>query len=145
MKANTKILFALIIGLLLLNTSHGQTTEQNVKVTNLEGLEGTLYIGWYNSPTDFRINDKAVYRAEIEVGNQSEETIPFSNIPPGTYAIAVFLDENGNYELEKNIFGIPTEKYGFSNNTLPTFRPATYHESAFTVNPGETNISIELK
>ena len=40
----------------------------------------------------------------------------FNDIPPGTYAIAVFHDENANGKLDKNFLGIPCEGYGASNN-----------------------------
>ncbi|MBW2513530.1 MAG: DUF2141 domain-containing protein, partial [Deltaproteobacteria bacterium] len=35
------------------------------------------------------------------------------NIPPGKYALLVFLDENNNDRLDKNFIGIPNEPLGF--------------------------------
>ncbi len=145
MKTNIKLLLVLLMGILPLHKSFGQGGKQFVRVTNLEKVKGTLYVGWYNDAADFRVNDKAIYRAEIEVNNQLEEIIQFEDIPHGTYAIAVFLDENDDYELEKNFFGIPTEKYGFSNNILPALRPATFEESSFSLSQYETVVSINLK
>ena len=40
------------------------------------------------------------------------------NIPPGTYAIKLHIDENENGELDTNFLGIPKEQYEISNNTL---------------------------
>ncbi len=40
------------------------------------------------------------------------------DIPPGTYAIKLHIDENENGELDTNFLGIPKEQYGLSNNTL---------------------------
>ncbi len=145
MKTNMKLLLVPMMVLLSFFESFSQETKQIVKVTNLEAVEGTLYVGWYNEPSDFRINDKAIYREKIEVSNQSEVTIQFSDIPVGDYAIAVFLDENDNYKLDRNLFGIPTEKYGFSNNILPALRPATFEESAFRVSQQEEVVAINLK
>ena len=39
-------------------------------------------------------------------------------IPPGTYAIKLHIDENENGRLDTNFIGIPKEQYGISNNTL---------------------------
>ena len=39
-------------------------------------------------------------------------------IPPGTYAIKLHIDENENGKLDKNFIGIPKEQYGISNNAL---------------------------
>ena len=143
MNTHKKLLFVLAMGLLF--STFSQETKQTVQVTNLEAIQGTLYIGWYSIPEDFRINDKAIYREALEVGGSSAVTVSFENIPVGNYAIAVFLDENDNYELDRNLFGLPTEKYGFSNNVLPAFRPASFEESAFTVSQEEMMGSINLK
>jgi len=141
LKKITLLYPAILIGLI----SFGQETKQTVKVSNLENIKGNLYIGWYNQSSTFRINEKAIYREKIVVNNQKEITVDFKNIPKGKYAIAVFLDENDNYKLDKNLFGIPKEKYGFSNNILPALRPATFEESLFEINKQYTVINITLK
>ena len=38
------------------------------------------------------------------------------NVKPGNYAIAVFHDLNGNGKLDRNLIGLPSEPYGFSND-----------------------------
>ena len=40
------------------------------------------------------------------------------DIPPGTYAVKLHIDENENGKLDTNFLGIPKEQYGISNNTL---------------------------
>lgn len=145
MKAITKTLLVLNIFGLACSKSFGQDTVHTVQVTNLENVKGTLYIGWYNNAEDFRINDKALYRAEINVNNLSEVTSVFEDIPVGSYAIAVFLDEDDDYKLDKNLFGIPKEKYGFSNNVLPALRAATFEESAFSLTDKSQIVVINLK
>ena len=40
------------------------------------------------------------------------------DIPPGTYAVKLHIDENENGELDTNFLGIPKEQYGTSNNAL---------------------------
>ena len=37
-------------------------------------------------------------------------------IPPGTYAVKVHIDENENGKLDTNFLGIPKEQYEISNN-----------------------------
>ena len=39
-------------------------------------------------------------------------------IPPGSYAIKLHIDENENGKLDTNFIGIPKEQYGISNNAL---------------------------
>ena len=144
MVRQVKILLV-ISGLLLTHYSFGQLHNQTVKITNIEQVKGYLYIGWYKDSSTFRINDKAIYREKIIITNQKEVSVVFKGIPSGRYAIAVFLDENDNYKLDRNVFGIPVEKYGFSNNILPRLRAATFKESAFEIRSQESIITIKLK
>lgn len=138
--------FVLLVASLFITVMvFSQETKQTVKITNLENVKGDLYVGWYNQSSTFRINDKAVFREKIVVKNQNEVVVAFKNIPNGKYAIAVFLDTNDNYKLDKNFFGIPQEKYGFSNNVLPALRAANFEESVFDLNQNETIINIKLK
>lgn len=145
MKANIIFVHYVVIALFSSLLALAQETKQTVKISNLENIKGDLYIGWYNDAATFRINNKALYREKVMVNNQNEVVVEFKNIPKGNYAIAVFLDENNNYFLDKNVFGIPKEKYGFSNNILPSLRPATFEESAFDLKQNETSINIVLK
>jgi len=52
------------------------------------------------------------------------------DIPPGTYAVKLHIDENENGELDTNFLGIPKEQYGFSNNArafgIPKFEAASF-------------------
>ena len=138
--------FLLVLsGILFKQYAVGQFHNQTIKITNIEQAKGYLYIGWYKDASTFRMNEKAIYREKITITNQKEISVVFKGIPNGRYAIAVFLDENDNYKLDRNFFGVPTEKYGFSNNILPRLRPATFDESAFELKNQESIITIKLK
>lgn len=145
MNAFRKFQIVLLIGFLPFYKSFSQGISQDVKITNLEGVNGSLYIGWYNKDTDFPINDKAIFKEKLKVNNLSDITINFENIPSGEYAIAVFLDENNDYKLNRNLFGIPKEKYGFSNNVLPKFRAATFKEATISLTNKRSTVVINLK
>ncbi|MCP4022677.1 MAG: DUF2141 domain-containing protein, partial [Desulfobacteraceae bacterium] len=66
-------------------------------------------------------------------------------LPYGEYAVQVFHDENSNTKLDKRIFGIPIERYGFSNNASGKFGPPEYEEVSFTVDSFQTKMEISLK
>jgi uncharacterized protein (DUF2141 family) len=145
MKIKTVFFFVLLSIIPFLTVSFIQETKQVIRITNLKKVKGNLYLGWYKDAATFRINEKAIYRKKIIINNQDEISVVFNDIPKGRYAIAVFLDENDNYKLDKNLFGIPKEKYGFSNNVLPSVRAATFDESSFVLKQQETEITITLK
>ena len=125
--------------------SKSQTATQTIVFNNLDKKEGKIYIAWYNKEEDFTKEDKIHLAKVVEVKDKNTVTVVFENILPGTYAIAAFFDQNGNGKMDTNFFGIPKEKYGFSNNVRPMMRAATFKEASFVVTNKENTISIKLK
>ena len=64
---------------------------------------------------------------------------------PGTYAVALFHDENNDHHLNTNALGIPTEGYGFSNNPTLYFGPPGLDKVRFALHPGDNPIDIRMK
>ena len=95
---------------------------------SMEGKPWTfLFWGRYKA-----INDKKIASAT------------FSDLPKATYAVAVFHDKNKNGVMDKNLVGVPTEKYGFSNNARETFSAPSF-ESASVKVEGQKTIWIYVK
>ena len=135
----------IVLALLFFSASAIAQSAQSVVIENPGKKKGKLYIGWYNKAGDFRKPDKAVFEKIVTVAGSETVSVSFENVSPGTYAIALFLDENDNGKIDTNFLGIPREKYGFSNNIYPLMRPATFKESSFLVNGTEKTITIRLK
>jgi uncharacterized protein (DUF2141 family) len=67
-------------------------------------------------------------------------------LPPesGSYAVAVFHDENADKEFNRDFLGIPSEGYGFSNNPGFRFGLPEMHEIRITVDDRPLVLSIQL-
>jgi uncharacterized protein (DUF2141 family) len=65
-------------------------------------------------------------------------------LPAGNYAVSAYQDLNGNGKLDKNLVGIPSEPYGFSNNARPKFRAPNWDETRFELR-ADTQIEIKLE
>ncbi len=118
------------------------SNEIDVKITNLLNTNGNVLIGLYNKESSFSNMSKIFKGTEERISNDTLQ-YTFTDIPNGTYAIAIIHDENKNSNLDKNFFGIPSEGYGFSNNIRPTFRSASFDESKFKLS-SNTNITIKM-
>lgn len=93
--------------------------------------QGSLKIGLFRSEEGWQSND-AVAEATIEVtGDQA--TAVFEGLEPGAYGLKIYQDVNGNGELDRNGWGIPSEPYAFSNNAPARFGPPSYIAAAFEV------------
>lgn len=112
-----------------------------------EGIErqgGTIRLALYRSQADFMQEEKAkLYNFPVDKKGALEGKI--ENLPAGTYAFAVFLDENNNLALDKNMMGIPTEPYGFSKVPASKWRLPTWEEVKFDLWEREEQITVGLK
>ncbi|MDC7694380.1 DUF2141 domain-containing protein [Asticcacaulis sp. DXS10W] len=74
-----------------------------------------------------------------------ETELHFKDLPPGDYCIMLFHDENENGTMDKNLLGIPSEGYGFSNNARGSFGPPKFSQMKFTVVAGKVaNTSVTI-
>lgn len=71
----------------------------------------------------------------------------FEGVEPGDgYAIAAFHDENGNNDLDRNLFGIPSEGTGASNDAYNNFGPPSYDAARFAIpDVREHRITIHIR
>lgn len=71
-------------------------------------------------------------------------TLDFGRVPPGTYAIAFFHDENGNGKIDTALM-IPREGFGFSRDAKVRFGPPRFDAAAFTVGPEPIRQSARVR
>jgi len=114
-----------------------------VNVTGIDNPKGDLYIALYDSKVPF-LSSKAIAGKIVEISDNTV-TVVFEGIEGGPHAIAIYQDENKNGKLDLGEWGIPQEKYGFSNNVDPALirRAPVFDECRFDVN-GNTSITISL-
>lgn len=75
-------------------------------------------------------------------GEPANATVP--DLPPGTYAVAAYVDSNRNGRKDKNFLGMPSEAYGFSNDARGMFGPPAFAAAAFEVGEAPAAQSIHL-
>ena len=61
----------------------------------------------------------------------------FTGLPAGSYAVAVYHDENGNEELDTNLLGIPREGFAFSGDARGFAGPPSFDDAAVEVVDGD--------
>ncbi|MEM1319670.1 MAG: DUF2141 domain-containing protein [Bacteroidota bacterium] len=125
-------------------TAPPATSTLEVKVTNVKKAKGSIMLAIYDSAENFMGPD--YFRTATEVVNQTGAVVvQVPELPFGSYAITIYHDENGNNELDTNLFGIPSESYGFSNNARRTFGPPSYDEARFDFSENGQIIEVKVK
>lgn len=115
--------------------------EIDLVIENVKSGEGALLIAVYASADDFR--KKAVRELKMAVA-QPTSKIRIDGLAAGDYAIALFHDRNSNGKVDSNLFGIPTEPYGFSNNPANLMSPASWEQARFTLGDAAQIVTVKL-
>lgn len=129
-------LFAVVFGALLpldarTQENGSQTPPIEVEVVGLRSDNGKVSCSIFNSPDGFPRHGKVLREVWAPIKDR-RAVCSFIGFPPGSYAVVVYHDENGNGKFDFNMLGIPKEGYGFSNDakphmmTAPTFQAASF-------------------
>lgn len=119
-------------------------SEVTLKVSGLRERSGELMIAVFDSENQFP-DKEPVQKTKINVESSHAEVSVKLKLEPGTYAISMFLDENRNGKLDKNVLGIPKELFGFSNNPSIMTGPPDYKDCEIEVKENGQSIDIKLK
>lgn len=100
---------------------------------------GAVYASPQGWPEDTKL---AVVHGGFPIGNG--EATEIFQMPPGQYAVVVIHDENRNHKLDRNLFGIPKEGFGFANNPHVLLAAPSFQTAAIHVGCPVTAINIHL-
>ena len=101
-----------------------------INIGNIKKEKGMLWVGLYDSKENLFKKNKCILQG-VKVEKTGDTVITMNNIDFGTYALAIFHDENSNGKLDKNLFGIPKEPYAFANWPASKWRAPFYEELIF--------------
>lgn len=117
-----------------------QTYDITITIPDLKNNNGEIFIGLFNNAATFPDDDGQykTYRTRI---SSLPFTYTLTALPAGTYAVALYHDENADKKCNRNFFGIPTEGYAFSQNVKPVFTAPKFSECKVLLN---TNVHLYL-
>jgi uncharacterized protein (DUF2141 family) len=116
-----------------------------ISVSAMRTTRGDITITIYpDDPKHFLDGKYKLARQHIPV------TVPVSHAcfafsVPGSYAVALFGDENQNGHFDTNFLGIPIEGYGFSNNPALLLGPPSLAKVRIAAHAGDNPIAIQMK
>ena len=118
-----------------------------VRVEGLASANGDVHIALYDKPADFPKSEGMHIEVEAPISTADETAVAiwtFRGLNIGRHAVAVYHDEDGNDAFNQGIFGIPLERYGFSNNATVFLGPPSFDAAAFDVRAEGGTITIRL-
>lgn len=116
--------------------------DLTVEVLNPKLLQGSINAAVFGSAETWLQQPQALGAQRAPVADKTQ--LVFRGLPAGNYAVSLFHDENGNGQMDRNVIGLPLERYGFSRDARATMGAPTFADAAFELK-ADTSISITLK
>jgi uncharacterized protein (DUF2141 family) len=116
-----------------------------VSVTGARSAAGSVAITLYGSrPEAFLARGGRLARQRVPLAGGRAEAC-FALSASGTYAVAVYHDENGDRDFNRSMLGLPAEGYGFSNDAPTPIGLPAFDAVRFAVAPGDNRMVIRLR
>ena len=137
-----KTLRTAALAALLAAAGTAQAFDLTVEVMNVRSADGFVAAAIYAAEGGWLKDGQAVQAQRVPAGEKA--VIVYRNLPAGRYAVSAFHDENGNGRLDRNVLGIPSERYGFSRDARGTMGPPAFGDAGVELE-ADTTITIHLQ
>jgi uncharacterized protein (DUF2141 family) len=127
----------------VLATATAHAADLTIEINLPSDRQGTVLAAVFDKAEGFPRG--TALRTAMAQSVNGKAALRFTDLPKGEYAVTAFLDENSNGKLDTNLFGIPTELYGFSRNARGQTGPTTFAEAAFRVEESPQQQVFDLK
>ena len=101
-----------------------------IEVTGLRSSNGFIQACVWHGPEYYMKQRCEGFGREVIVPAAPTVSMKIE-LQPGEYAVSLIHDANGNHKLDKNLFGMPTEGFGFSRNPAIAFSQPSYAATRF--------------
>ncbi|MDM9383427.1 DUF2141 domain-containing protein [Chlorogloeopsis sp. ULAP01] len=122
------------------------TSTLTVVVKGIKHQKGQICIRVFSSEKGFPLGSSGEVKSGCTqiAGNYVKKQ--FTGLKPGTYAVAVVDDQNGDYKLDRDFLGIPKEGFGISKNPTVSLITGTpkFSDASFSLQKNKT-INIFMK
>jgi len=137
---------ALLLTLLSLSPAPVRAAEVTLVLEGLESASGEVQVDVFAEAhaATFPYPEAGVL-FEIRRPASAGAAIALGDFAPGRYAFFAMHDANGNGDLDRNLLGVPTEGYGFSNDATGALGPPSFDAAAVRVGEkGPARVVIHL-
>ena len=140
------LLLPILINFLFLASARADSNSNlTIDVAGIKNQSGKICATLFSESKGFPSDSKQSLQSECIEVKETPQKLIFKNLKPGTYAVALIHDANGDGILNSNSFRMPTEGFGFSKNPLVLTGPPKFNDAAVKVEGVNTDIQIKLQ
>ncbi|MEM6473081.1 MAG: DUF2141 domain-containing protein [Planctomycetota bacterium] len=115
----------------------------HLRFTNVQPETGKIWISVCTEAELPKRDDGACTESiQIDALEGTEHT--FDRLPPGTYAITAFHDENDNGWMDWDTRGLPFEATGNARNAKGNYGPPTFEQMKINIRPVQDDANTRL-
>ena len=122
--------------------SGGHTLTVVVENINKEG--GSIGVLVFSSTKGWPEDRFAAFKDVVVPAHPGTVNVIIPGLPAGDYALAVLHDANQNHKLDKNLFGVPKEQWGMSNNSHATVKAPPFSAARFSLT-GDMEVHVRMQ
>lgn len=114
-------------------------------IKNTKSNKGVVQVLIFNKEDGFPEEHKKAFKAlSLPISNSSARVV-IEDLEAGNYAVSVIHDEDSDGQIRKNNFGMPLDRYGFSNNPTLFLGPPSFSKSAVSIKNDSVKVEISLR
>jgi uncharacterized protein (DUF2141 family) len=137
-----RLIQTICCGAALLAATLAGAADLTIHIDDVKTARGQVMVELYNSTGAFL---KSTAGSGSTAAALKDSTVVLKDLPAGEYAFAVYHDANSNGKMDKNLMGIPTEDYAFSNNALGKMGPPSFDSARFTLPAAGATMRVSLR
>lgn len=144
---SARVLTLAVVGNLVLSSQAKAISNSSltVAVSGMRNQKGQVCLSLFSEDQGFPSSNERALDYRCVKAEKTPLAVKFSNLSPGSYAVAVFHDENEDGILNRGFLGIPKEGFGFSRNPKILTGPPSFKDAAILVTEPNTEIQIQLE
>jgi uncharacterized protein (DUF2141 family) len=116
----------------------------SIRIEKVSPRGGDLRVAVYTEQSWADDNSDPAAGAVV-AAKPGETVVTLGPLKPGLYGVKLFQDFNRNGHFDLNWIGWPLEKYGFSNDAIPTIGEPSFDAAKFELHPGANAIVVHLR
>lgn len=125
----------LVASLVMIRVGAAQAADIRIQIENGSGV----------AYAQLHAADATDWDSPLQQERSEQQPLLFHDVPPGRYAVQLFVDQNANGQLDVTRRGLPSEPVGFSNNPRLLMGKPTPSGSAFDHGDTDSLVQIELR
>ncbi len=116
--------------------------DLSIEVTGHQSSGGKVHVALFNDAATFL---GTPFKTAEAVASGDPTILVFRDLPAGVYAVSAYQDDNGNNKLDRGLFNIPSERYGFSRDARGDGGPPKFGDAQIELREPSAQYPLKLR